>query len=149
MHTRASYHDSTAWACTALAEAIDAGRLPKEIYIIGDEALGCTEQHLTPWPGRGIDRWKDSLNYHSSRMRQYVERVSGLFTKRWGVFWRPLRCDAAGWASIVMVCCKLHNLCVENSIPYLGTLAADHRVDDRVQACTNSDVLGNSFPRSR
>jgi hypothetical protein len=41
-------HDSIAWACTALAEAIDVDRLPAGFYIIGGEDFVRTDQLLTP-----------------------------------------------------------------------------------------------------
>jgi hypothetical protein len=85
--------------------------LPEKYFLIGDEAFTCSDQMLSPWPGkwfelcvvinlfffthqlffkgRGIDRYKDAFNYWLSHSRQAVKRSFGILTQRWGIFWRP------------------------------------------------------------
>lgn len=77
-----STNDSLAWETTALHNAIVNGELPSEYFIIGDEAFSCSDQILSPWPGRGIGRYKDSFNYWLSHSRQCIERAFGMLTKR-------------------------------------------------------------------
>jgi len=48
--------------------------LPDKYYFIGDEAFTCTQQFLSPWPGRGLDAFKDAFNYWLSHSRQAVVR---------------------------------------------------------------------------
>jgi hypothetical protein len=49
-------------------------------------------------------------------MRQCIERAFGLLTQRWGIFWRPLRCEFKKWSLVATVCAKLHNFCI-NDVP--------------------------------
>ena len=106
-------HDITAWEGCELKRLIESGALPKEFYIIGDEAFVTGPQFLTPWSGHGIGRAKDTFNYNLSAMRQCIERAFGIMTKRWGIFWRPLVCGFKHWPEIITVCAKLHNFCVD------------------------------------
>ena len=120
-------HDHVAWDSTTMATLLEAGVLPEEYYFIGDEAFVNTNQFLIPWSGTGLGLWKDSFNYHLSAMRQTIERAFGLLTQRWGIFWRPLRFRFSKWSTVVTVCAKLHNFCIDEScaVP-LGA------VDDRL-----------------
>jgi len=137
-----STHDSIAWNLTALSDAIDNGRLPPQFYLIGDEAFSNTDQMLSPWPGRGLGRWKDSFNYWLSHSRQCVERGFGMLVMRWGIFWRKLTCDFERWTLVISVCMKLHNYCIDrgDSSPPNRHME-DHRSGDRGVAYDNaSDV---------
>ena len=109
-----STNDNLAWKFSSMCKhIIEAGRLPRQYYIICDEALSSTEEALTPFGGTQIGTWKDSFNYHLSSMRQCIERAFGILTRRWGIFWRPLTCAYEKWPLIVQVCAKLHNLCID------------------------------------
>ena len=96
---------------------LDQGLLPPAYFIIGDEAFVCTNQLLVPYGGRGLGTWKDSFNFHLSVMRQCIERSFALLTQRWGILWRPLRCEFIKWPLILTVCAKLHNYCLDANIP--------------------------------
>lgn len=67
---------------SALANAISEGKMPSKYFIIGDEAFSCTNQVLSPYPGRGIGKYKDSFNYWLSHSRQSIERAFGMLTMR-------------------------------------------------------------------
>ena len=58
-----STNDCPRWEMSALSNAISEGKLPSKYFIIGDEAFSCTNQLLSPYPGRGIGKYKDSFNY--------------------------------------------------------------------------------------
>jgi len=64
------------------------------------------------YQGRGLDIYKDSFNYWLSHSRQCVERGFGMLTQRWGIFWRIFRFAFDRWSLVVMVCMKIHNLCI-------------------------------------
>lgn len=112
-----STHDSVAWDLSALQIRIAKGDLPPGLFLIGDEAFSCNNQMQSPWPGRGIGRWKDSFNYHLSSSRQCVERAFGMLVKRWGIFQRRIIVDYERWPLIALVCAKLHNICCDANIP--------------------------------
>jgi len=107
-------NDSLAWPLTDFYnEVIATDRLPSQFYLVSDEAVSSTEYVVSPYSGRSIGLYRDSFNYHLSAMRQCIERAFGLLTRRWGIFWRPLSCDMARWSTIISVCAKLHNVCID------------------------------------
>lgn len=113
-----STHDHLIWESSVVKNRLDEefknGSLRNtDYYVIGDEAFVCTDHLLTPWSGKNLEPCKDSFNYYLSSMRQCIERAFGLLTQRWGIFWRPLACRFDKWSTIVTVCCKLHNLCID------------------------------------
>ena len=67
MVTCGSTHDSTAFKCSALAAQLEGGHLPKEFYMVGDDAYTDGEQLLTPVPGRGLTRDEDTYNFYQSK----------------------------------------------------------------------------------
>jgi hypothetical protein len=65
--------------------------------------------------GRGLDRYKDSFNYWLSHSRQTIERAFGIMTQRFGIFWRRFTFAFNRWSMVVIVCMKLHNLCIDRN----------------------------------
>ena len=125
-----STHDSLAWQSLWLKQQIDAGRLPSQYFLIGDEAFSCSNQMLSPWPGSGIGRWKDSFNYHLSKCRQCIERAFGMLVRRWGIFQRKLSCDLERWYKVATVCARLHNYCCDRNLPDVPRWEEDIRPSD-------------------
>lgn len=112
-----STNDIIAWQDSQLRYFLEEERgLPSKYFFIGDEAFTNTQQFLSPWPGRGLDRYKDSFNYWLSHSRQCVERSFGMLTKRFGIFWRPFQFAFDRWSTVVLVCMKLHNLCLDRNL---------------------------------
>ncbi len=64
----------------------EKNRLPPDYFFIGDEAFSNTDQFLVPYSGQGLGPWKDSFNFHLSRMRQCIERAFGMMTADLGYF---------------------------------------------------------------
>lgn len=146
----ASTHDSPAWEATSLYNEITANVLPPEFFLIGDEAFSNTNQMLSPWPGRGLGRYKDSFNYWLSHSRQCVERGFGMLIMRWGIFWRKLTCDYERWSLIITACIKLHNYCIDrgDSVPK-SRHVEDYQTGDYGQAYDNADPLEDDTLRRR
>lgn len=138
-----STHDSIAWMTSALQDRIAKGHLPSNLFLIGDEAFSCSNQMQSPWPGRGIGRWKDSYNYHLSSSRQCVERAFGMLVKRWGVFQRKLLCDFERWPLVSVVCAKLHNVCCDARIPPPSRWIEDVHPDDLPMIYLNHDDVAD------
>lgn len=144
-------HDYPAWEGTRLAALLKENKLPEPYYFVGDEAFVCTNNFLVPWPGTGLGLWKDSFNYHLSSMRQCIERAFGLLTQRWGIFWRPLRCQFKKWSTVVTVAAKLHNFCIDENCPMPSGAVVDRLTPENHWRVIDNDPLPNAgdvFPHS-
>lgn len=108
-----STHDAVAFNDSELIDILEKQLLPSEYFMISDEAFAIQDQFLTPWPGARLPSAHDSFNHHLSMMRQTIERSFGMLVRRWGVLWRPVMCAFEKWSLVVLVCAKLHNLCVD------------------------------------
>ncbi len=116
MKTCASTDDGTSYLLSKLSQLIRDGMLPKRFHVVLDAAYTCTNQELCPWPQprKGeLSAEKDTFNYYLSLHRQCVERAFGQLLGRWGIFWRPLRFDLTYISTVIAVCCKLHNICID------------------------------------
>jgi hypothetical protein len=49
-----------------------------------------------------------------------------MLTQRWGIFWRMFRFSFDRWSLVVMVCMKLHNLCMDRGVQ----VPAQHFAED-------------------
>jgi hypothetical protein len=59
-----STNDLIAWQSLKLYKWLEVdGGLPSTYFLIGDEAFTNTQQFLSAWPRKGLDRYKDSFNY--------------------------------------------------------------------------------------
>jgi hypothetical protein len=145
-----STNDCIAWENSNLRSAIEAGELNRDFFIIGDEAFTCTEQLLSPFPGRGIGRWRDSFNYWLSHSRQCIERAFGMLTMRWGIFWRKFSFSFERWSTVILVCMKLHNICVDRNVPLpRHRYHEDYMPDDSIEVITNNDPTEDVLLRNR
>ena len=142
-----STHDSMAWSSSQLYEKLDAGLLPAEYFLIGDEAFSTTEYLLSPWPGRGLGRWKDSFNYHLSAERQCIERAFGIFVKRWGILQRKFIFEYDKWPLVTTVLAKLHNLCIDQNVDIAARWPDDIRPGDLPEVHLNDYEEANADHR--
>jgi hypothetical protein len=112
-----STHDCIAWEMTTLyKDVFSQKRLPNKYFAIGDDGFVNTNNFLTPLCGNSVTTYQDSYNYHISAMRQCIERAFGILVKRWGILWRKLNCAFERWNLVLIVCAKLHNICIEGNI---------------------------------
>jgi hypothetical protein len=140
-------HDSLAFECTSLYRKLH--KLPEGCFIIGDEAFVCTDKVLTPWPYRSLDPWRDSFNYHLSRMRQDIERAFGILVQRWCIFWRPLRMAMSKWSLVIVTAMKLHNYCMDHSINVQAPVNDDLQPGDSRDVFLGSDITGFGWENRR
>jgi hypothetical protein len=69
-----------------------------------------------------------------------------MLTKRWGIFHRPLQCSLDKWSLICTVAAKLHNICIDNNIPYVPRYGPDVAKGDQWNVYLNEvrhDMEGN------
>lgn len=106
-----SCHDSVAYAQSDLPDKIAA--LPGLHHVVADAAYPVSEKVLCPFPGRSLETYEDSYNYHQSQVRMAVERSFGILVARWGVLWRPLRMSLKHSVQVITACMRLHSFCVD------------------------------------
>jgi hypothetical protein len=81
-------------------------------------------QHLTPFSKYALGRaqkedekmYKNMKIYNLllSGQRVTIERAFGQLVRRWGILWKSIECKRKHVSLIVIVCAKLHNLCVQS-----------------------------------
>ena len=110
-----STHDNTAFALSGLSRLLERGEggLLAGFWIAADDAYKCMNRLLTSWPDKALSVAKDYYNHWKFSARINIEQSSGMLVWRWGVFWRPLKCTVAKNATIISVCCKLHNFIID------------------------------------
>jgi hypothetical protein len=139
-------NDSLAWPMTSFYNAVIApGLLPRQYYIICDEAVSSTEEVLCPYGGKALGVAKDSFNFHLSVMRQCIERAFGILVQRWGILWRDLACAQSRWALVATVCAKLHNLCIDFGVDVAGNGSQRDTVVETMPEDFEEDDLAMTF----
>lgn len=118
-------HDSTAFACTRLSRmlmdpdhGLTAALTADGHCIVDDKPYTASEVLAVPWPGCGRgDRWKGGYNFYLSSSRIHIEQAFGMLSRRWGVFWRPLRVSFPKRPSVIRACFRLHSFCRDHASP--------------------------------
>ena len=113
VNSMGSTHDMTSYDLTDLCQKIRAGKLPGKYYLSTDDAYQSGDQHVVPFGGKNLAPYQDAYNYYQSSQRIVVECTLGVVQARWGVLWRPLRCQLYLVPYVVMACFALHNLCID------------------------------------
>lgn len=145
-----STNDCIVWQTSRLCNAINEGKLNKKYYIIGDEAFSNTDQILSPWSGSGLGAWRDSFNYWLSHSRQCIERAFGMLCRRFGIFWRKCSFSQPRWSLVIMVCMKLHNLCLDRNIDVPNRRHyEDCEPGDSTEVWDNNDIFEDKANQSR
>ena len=151
-----SAHDSSAFTCTALGQALHRTYDPLTLSLIhhghciaSDEAYAASEVLAVPWPGGGKgDRWRDSYNFHLSSLRINIEHAFGVPVWRWVFFWRPLRVPFAKWPGLMRACFRIHYYCREHAATSLAP-SGDDRVGGNVSFSSNDAVSAGQRSRRR
>ena len=113
-------HDSMSYAVSNLAAFLRDGCLPREFWIVGDEAYVCSELLITPYaravapPGSA----RDALNFFLSSMRIHVEQAFGILVSKWAILQTSLNYSLRTTSSLIKSVILLHNFCIETSEPY-------------------------------
>jgi hypothetical protein len=114
-----SKNDMIAWQDCNLYNLLEVEKvLPEKYIFIGDEAFSNTQQFLSPWPGRGLDPYKDSFNYWLSHSRQAIKRAFGMLTQRFGIYWRMFRFSFDRWPLVIMVTMKFTTCVLIAAVTY-------------------------------
>ena len=118
-------NDITAYKQTPLYFAAVNNRMPDWVSFLLDEAYSsCGGRHLTPFSGHQLRRANadsDKTSYFQMRtfnhvlssQRITIERSFGQLVRRFGILWCANSSHLNKVAVLVLVCAKLHNLCVD------------------------------------
>ena len=110
-------HDSLAWRCTDLYAKLNDNALPSPYFLVGDDAYGCKNWMITPFPSRGLTQAKSDFNFYQSKTRITIERAFGVLVSRWGILRRALTCSLRHSVALVRCCMRLHNFCIDEGMP--------------------------------
>ena len=126
--------DITAYKQTELYNMFDSAKIPEQYHTVLDEAYASIggNQHLCPYSKHQMRAMKDiglasmdaaqreeeyrkmrAFCHILSSQRITIERAFGMFIRKFGIMWRAMEYGVEINTLIVMVCAKLHNLCID------------------------------------
>lgn len=91
---------------------------------IGKHAYKLSDTMMRPWPGKNnsnVDPCLDWFNHHLSDLKIIIDQTFAMFIGRWGIFWQPLKYGVLDDIKIVHACSRLHNFCINRSVPIITT----------------------------
>ena len=113
--------DTLAFFKSHIHHAIREGRIPAPYHFVADNAYPDSDTILTPYT-----RWDmqhdvrgqmDSYNYYLSQLRINIECCFGMLVNRFPILLNALRTTKLSTAvNTFMVCCILHNLCIDERL---------------------------------
>ena len=118
MDTAGGTHDSLAFKLSDLGMKLDENGIKEGYWIAGDDAYACSEWLLCPYSKQSCRGYqeRDDFNFYQSRCRINIECAFGMLVHRFGVLRRPMRCKLSEvTVVVVVVCMKLHNLCIDDN----------------------------------
>jgi DDE superfamily endonuclease len=151
-------NDITAYKQTELYRMSTANQIPDFVSYVLDEAYSsCGGRHLTPfsssqlrkalYPSAHPDLYfkMRTFNHTLSSQRITIERAFGQLIRRWGILWCSNSSRLKNVSVMVLVCAKLHNLCVDRWMinGRRGTLTGN---SDLVEEIPMHDGIENNRP---
>ena len=121
-------NDITAYKESELFFAAMHDAIPSWVSFLLDEAYSsCGGRHLTPFSQSQLRRaygvgsntlyyQMRTFNHALASQRIGIERAFGQLVRRWGILWCANSSRLKNVSVIVLVCAKLHNLCVDRWI---------------------------------
>jgi hypothetical protein len=145
--TCGSTHDSTALAYSELGEILANPEHPvnqTDAWIAADDAYtgpaNSSDSILTPFPGKNLSATDDCYNFWQSRLRIEIECAFGALVARFGVLQRALRVNVEHATLLLQVLCKLHNVCMDRSMPRYREGRVTRDTYDQTE--TDGDLFG-------
>ena len=95
---------------------VEEGVLGEYFSIVGDEAYTISVYIIVPFPASKLTEDKDNFNFYLSSLRIHIEQTFGILVARWRILRDHLDLSLEHCTSIMSVCMKLHNFCIEKDI---------------------------------
>ncbi|KAK6940788.1 Harbinger transposase-derived nuclease domain [Dillenia turbinata] len=127
---------------TSLSEGVEVRE-----YIIGGVDYPLLPWLITPYEGDGlspaISRFNAAHEVARSLAVKTFSRLKGTWRILNKVLWRP---DKRKLPSIILVCCLLHNIIIDNGDQLLSgvSLSGHHEMGYSEQCCKQVDLLGKT-----
>lgn len=117
--------DTLAHLKSSMHRQIETGQLPFPFHFVGDGAYPDSDQMLTPCSRRelqnDIDGWMDNYNFYLSQLRINIECCFGMLVNKFPILQSALLTTKLSTAcKTFLVCCILHNLCIDERISLHG-----------------------------
>eukprot|EP00873_Tetraselmis_striata_P033163 jgi/Tetstr1/453427/TSEL_040409.t1 len=146
LSTAGSTHDSLAWKMSPLGRALDGKGLPDGSWIAGDDAYVCSDYLITPHSTSAIRRagkdgvYLDNFNFYQSRIRINIECAFGLLVAKFGILRRAMTGTMEHNTAVVNACIHLHNMGVDDNMPFSAPLSRDIMIGDRLKPLRQDQV---------
>lgn len=106
-------HDSHIFQCSRLGALTYNGHIPRQYHIVADAAYGLHTNIMVPYSGNDLNPAQERYNKLHSSTRIVVERSFSDLKNRF-LRLKYLECDIEFATKVIMACCVLHNICIDN-----------------------------------
>ncbi|KAK2719689.1 putative nuclease HARBI1 isoform X1 [Artemia franciscana] len=142
-----SVHDERVYRLSPLAKNIDRKSIifDADHHIIADAAYPLKNFLLTPFRDTGsltVD--EGNYNFKLSSTRMVIERSFGFLKGRFRRLIKFPSNNLKFVVKVVIVCCTLHNLCIDNDDAFIDCITDPNLVNERAENASNSDDSGIS-----
>ncbi len=84
-------------------------------FFLGDDAFPLKSWLMKPYSNRDLTRKQRVYNYRISRGRRIVENAFGILAGCWQVLHRCIQLDVQTTTKLIMACCTLHNMMMQEN----------------------------------
>ena len=128
--------DTLAHKKGTMHRAVMTGKLPARFLFIGDNAYPESDQMLTPCTRsqmkHDIHGYMDNYNFYLSQLRINIECAFGMIINKFPILQSALLTTKLSSAcKTFMVCCILHNLCIEERLEIADTQPRSFKTTER------------------
>jgi hypothetical protein len=110
-----SFPDWYAYTSLDLNEWVD--KIPGNYFVTADNAYRCSNKLIVPFSGSQCrDDGNNTFNFYLSQLQTTVKQALGLLFGKWQLFLGSLRAELVHFPTLLRVCAKLHNYCIDQGI---------------------------------
>jgi len=144
-----STHDSRIFTNSNICSKRERGDF-NEGYLLGDGGYACRPYLLTPFLNPQTRQQQQRYNSAHSRTRCTVERLIGVWKKRFPCLHYGLRCHLRNNLVVIVACAVLHNIAIKMNEPVdlftdLLPEMPDTNNSTSALSCSRSDLIKNEI----